>query len=176
MAAMGAERFDIINISMLLLHLKEPTMLLAALRKYLQPQGTVIIRDIDDGLNFAYPDPDKRFERIYKICDHDEQSGNRRNGRQIHHALVQAGYSRVQLLRQGLSSANMNPEQKEALFRMYFPFTLENAGIMAEKYAWNLEYREDYQWYSSVFEDVHALFSTPDFIFSLGFMSYIAKP
>ena len=168
-------KFDIINISMLLLHLKTPSDLLTILRKYLSEEGTLLIRDIDDGLNFAFPDPKNHFERIYKICENDEQSGNRRNGREIHHNLIQAGFSNIQLFKQGLSTSNMDVSQKEALFQMYFPFTLENARIMTEKYPWNREYLEDYQWYSNIYEEIHQYFTMPNFIFSLGFVSFVAR-
>lgn len=172
---LNIKKFDIINISMLLLHLKAPIKLLATLRNFLSEDGTLIIRDIDDGLNFAFPDPNNRFDRIYKICENDEQSGNRQNGRQIFHDLIQAGYSNVQLYRQGLSTSNMTNIQKEAIFQMYFPFTLENARIMSEKYPWNTEFKEDYQWYSSIYDEIHQLFAKPEFIFSLGFVSFIAE-
>lgn len=167
--------FDIINISMLLLHLKEPVKLLSILKKYISENGTVIIRDIDDGLNFAYPNPNNAFDRIYKMCDHDEQSGSRRNGRQVYHDLKCAGFTSVTLECQGLSSDTMNNDQKEALFHMYFPFTLENARIMMDKYPWKNEYKEDYLWYKNEFDNIHALFSKPEFIFSLGFVTYTAK-
>jgi len=170
----GIHQFDVINISMLLLHLQDPQRLLQALRTSLAPNGTVIIRDIDDGINFAYPDPDNAFERIYKMCDHDEQSGNRHNGRRIFCDLVNAGYTGITLEAQGLSSVSMNREEKEALFRMYFPFTLQNAGIMLEKYPWNKEYQADHQWYAANFDRIHQAFLEPDFVFSLGFMTYTA--
>lgn len=169
------EQFDIINISMLLLHLKDPVKLLTALRKYLRDTGILIIRDIDDGINFAFPDEEKAFDRIYKMCEHDEQSGNRRTGRQIYHYLVKAGFSAITLEHQGLSSAGMSEVQRETLFRMYFPFTLENAKIMAEKYPRNIAYKEDYEWFQACFDEIHKTFLRSDFIFSLGFMSYTAK-
>lgn len=174
-AEAGVSKFDIINLSMILLHLKNPAKLLSILKNYLSDNGTVIIRDLDDGLNFAYPDPDNSFDRIYKMCDHDEQSGNRRNGRQIYNDLFRAGFTRIKLEKQGLSSLGMNDEQKESFFRMYFPFTLENAKIMSEKNPWNKEYEEDYLWYKDRYDSVHDLFLKPDFIFSLGFMSYTAS-
>lgn len=175
LSAHDMEAFDIINISMLLLHLKDPTKLLRVLHRYLSEDGTLIIRDIDDGINFAFPDPARAFDRIYTLCDHDEQSGNRRNGRQIHHYLVEAGFTNITLEHQGLSSAGMSTSQREALFRMYFPFTLENAKIMAEKYPRNIAYQEDYLWYQSCYDQIHQQFLSPDFIFSLGFMSYTAR-
>lgn len=167
--------FDIINISMLLLHIKEPAVLLKKIKKYLSEGGTIVIRDIDDGINFAYPDPTNAFERIYRMCDHDEQSGNRRTGRSVYHDLSDSGYSNIRLVRQGLSSIGMNDEQKEGLFQMYFPFTLKNAQIMHEKYAWNVEYKEDYLWYKKIYDSLHMEFMKPNFVFSLGFQIYTAS-
>lgn len=168
-------KFDIINVSMLLLHLKNPVKLLTVLHEYLSDEGTLIIRDIDDGINFAFPDDSKAFDRIYSMCEHDEQSGNRRNGRQVYSYLVRAGFSRIRLECQGLSSAGMSDIQKEALFRMYFPFTLENAEIMMKKYPRNITYKEDYLWFRSCYDDIHKSFMNPDFVFSLGFMTYTAQ-
>ena len=53
MQNMGIEYFDIINVSMILLHLKEPMKVLEVLKQFLHKDGTIIIRDIDDGLNFV---------------------------------------------------------------------------------------------------------------------------
>ena len=170
------DKFDVINISMLLLHLKNPREVLAILKNHLATDGTLIIRDIDDGLNFAYPDEKNAFPRIYKMCDHDEQSGSRRNGRQIYHDLVNAGFTRIKIEKQGLSTAGMDESQRETLFRMYFPFTLENAQIMMKKYPWNKEYQEDYLWFNENYDDIHQTFLQPDFLFSIGVISYTAQP
>ena len=141
----------------------------------LSEDGVLIIRDIDDGLNYAFPDDTRDFERIVKMCDHDQQSGNRRNGRQIYYQLRKAGFTRITLERQGFSSVGMNDAQKQTMFQLYFPFTLENARIMSEKFPKNPEYREDYLWYHSCFEDIHKKFMDPDFVFSFGFVSYTAR-
>jgi hypothetical protein len=160
---------------MVLLHLLNPTALLTALRPLLSENGILIVRDIDDGINFAAPDPHNAFERIYKICENDEQSGNRRTGRQVFVFLSRAGYQGIRLERQGLSSAGMTREEKEVLFHMYFPFTLDNAKIMMEKYPWNKDYQKDYLWYGEHFEELKEHFLEEDFIFSLGFMTYTAR-
>ena len=171
----GISAFDVINISMVLLHLVNPTALLKALRPLLSEDGILIVRDIDDGINFAAPDPHNAFERIYKICENDEQSGNRRTGRQVFVCLSQAGYRDIRLEKQGLSSVGMTREEKEVLFNMYFPFTLDNAKIMMEKYPWNKDYQKDYLWYAEHFEELKERFLKEDFIFSLGFMTYTAR-
>ncbi len=61
MESMSYEKFDIINISMLLLHLKNQCRLFRILRRVLASGGTIIIKDIDDGLNIAYPDSNAEF-------------------------------------------------------------------------------------------------------------------
>ena len=174
MKKLNIDGFDIINISMLLLHLRKPDNLLYALNECLSDRGTLVIRDIDDGLNFAYPDPTNAFERIYKICNNDEQSGNRRNGRQIFNNLKKAGFKNIKLERQGLNSIGMSEREKECFFQMYFPFTKDNCKLMSEKYPWNTEYREDSIWYEANYNDIRELFLQPDFVFSLGFMTYTA--
>lgn len=169
------DEFDIVNVSMVLLHLDNPTKLLTKLYGFMSDQGTIIIRDIDDGINFAFPDSTNAFERIYQMCARDEQSGNRTNGRQIFSALYDAGYKEIRLERQGLSTVGMSVEEKDALFNMYFPFTLENAGIMMEKYPWNSDCKKDYLWYKQNYDNIHNAFLEPNFVFSLGFMNYTAR-
>lgn len=170
------KHFDIVNVSMVLLHVQDPEKLLSILRSSISNHGTIIIRDIDDGINFAYPDPDNAFARIYKMCYHDTQSGYRHNGRKVFSDLINAGYSEVSLERQGMSTIGMTNQQKETLFSMYFPFILENAKIMMDNAPWNIEYQEDYCWYQKNFDQIHSKFSHSDFVFSLGFMVYTAKP
>lgn len=78
----------------------------------LSEDGIIIIRDIDDGLNFAFPDDENVFERIYKICDENETSGLRRNGRRIYTNLVLAGFRNITLEKEGLSSIGMTYDEK----------------------------------------------------------------
>ena len=169
------DKFEIINISMLLLHIKDPNRLLIILHHFLSNDGTIIIRDIDDGINFAFPDQDNTFERIYGMCARDEQSGNRTNGRQVYTALYNSGFSHILLERQGLSSIGLTQDERETLFNMYFPFTLKNAEIMMNKYSWNLDYKKDFLWYKENFDKIHKDFLNESFVFSLGFMTYTAK-
>ncbi len=46
----GIGGFDVINCSMVVLHMQNPVSALSRLRTLLAPNGTVIVRDIDDGL------------------------------------------------------------------------------------------------------------------------------
>lgn len=171
----GITGFDIVNISMVLLHLSNPKQVLQLIHKVISKDGVILIREIDDGINFAFPDPDHAFDRIYRICYRDEQSGYRLRGRQIYHLLSQAGFTNIKLEKQGLSTIGMSPEEKDAFFQIYFPFTLENAKIMKEKYPKEKEYAEDYLWYQKEYDEIYKRFMCEDFVFSLGFQTYSAQ-
>lgn len=168
-------KFNIINISMVLLHLKSPYKLLKTLRKFLSEDGTVIIKDIDDGLNLAYPDEKGEFARVVEICHRNETSGFRESGRQIFTFLNRSGYKKIRLEKQGLSTAGMDFEQRSALFDTYFSFVLEDLKIMRNRYPDDKRIAMDYEWYKNSYEDLEERFQDDAFFFSLGYMIFTAQ-
>lgn len=166
--------FNIINISMLLLHLKSPFRLLKTLRKFLSSDGIVIIKDIDDGLNMAYPDPDGSFARLIEICNQNETAGFRHSGRQIYTLLKRAGYKNISLEKQGLSVVGMDCDERFAMFDTYFSFILEDLRIMKERYPNDKRIAQDLEWYSENYETLEGRFQDEAFYFNLGFMLFTA--
>ena len=171
----GIEKFNLINVSMVILHLKNPYRLLKVLRSYLAKGGMIIIKDIDDGLNLAYPDDTKDFERIINICVSNDTSGYRHSGRQIYTLLKHAGYSQVCLEKMGLSTVGMDYDERAALFDTYFSFILEDLKIMRERYPEKEAVREDYEWYLKNYEAMEERFQDDAFFFTLGFILYTAR-
>lgn len=168
-------KFNVINISMVLLHIKSPYKLLKNLRKYLSKDGIVIIKDIDDGFNVAYPDEKGEFARVVDICKKNETSGFRESGRQIYTFLNRAGYKKVKLEKVGLSTVGMDYEQRCALFDTYFSFVLEDVKIMQERYPDDKRISGDCDWYSKVYDELEEKFQDEAFFFSLGFMLFTAQ-
>lgn len=173
--AQDIDRFNVINISMVLLHLKAPYKVLKALRKFLSDDGVLIIKDIDDGLNLAYPDEKGEFARAMEICKKNETSGFRESGRQIYTLLNRAGYKKVKLEKAGLSTDDMDYEEREALFDVYFSFILEDLKIMKDRYPADKRIAADYDWYRKVYDDLEEKFQDDGFFFSLGFMIFTAQ-
>ena len=169
------EKFNIINISMVLLHIKSPYKLLKNIRKFLSDDGIVIIKDIDDGLNLAYPDEKGEFARVVEICKKNETSGFRESGRQIYTLLNRAGYKKVKLEKQGLSTVGMDYEERSALFDTYFSFIIEDLKIMRERYPEDKRVLTDYEWYRKSYDDLEEKFQDDAFFFTLGFMIYTAQ-
>ena len=172
---MRAEQFNVINISMIILHMKTPYRLLKSLRKFLARGGTVVIKDIDDGFNIAYPDEGGDFERVVGICKANETSGYRHSGRQIYTLLRHAGYRDVCLEKQGLSTIGMDYDERSALFDTYFSFILEDLKIMLDRYPNDKQIQNDYKWYLNIYEDLEERFQDDAFFFNLGFVMFTAK-
>ncbi len=170
----GIEKFNVVSISNLIMHLKNPRKMLKTVRKYLAPDGRVIIKDVDDGLNVAYPDPDGIFEQAVNICGSLEFTGYRKSGRQIYSFLKKSGYKTVKLIKSGLSTADMTYEQKEALFSIYFTYVFVNLEKAHRSHPDNDEIFNNLQWFSKNYDRMEEAFLADDFLFSLGFMSYVA--
>jgi SAM-dependent methyltransferase len=172
---MDIREFNIINISMLLLHLKSPYRLLRIVRKYLARGGRIIVKDIDDGFNLVYPDDGGDFARVIDICNRNETSGYRHSGRQVYTLLRRAGYRDIVLEKAGLSTVGMNYEERDALFDTYFSFIREDLAIMAERYPHDKRVLQDYAWYTKNYEDLEERFQDETLFFNLGFVMFTAS-
>jgi len=135
----------------------------------------IIIKDIDDGLNFAFPDPEGSFERVFNICEADERSGYRKSGRQIFTFLNKLQLKNIKLEKAGLNTIGMDFNERSALFNIYFPFILEDLEILVDKYPNYAQLREDLEWYSENFNNIEEKFHESDFIFNLGMMLFTAN-
>ena len=59
----------------------------------LKNNGDIFIRDIDDGFNVAYPDPQDVFKKTMEICANIKESGYRKSGREIYSLLHKSKYT-----------------------------------------------------------------------------------
>ena len=175
MAEQGIEGFNVINISMLLLHLKTPYKLLKNLRQFLTRDGIIVIKDIDDGYNIVYPDEKGEFNRVMEICSRNETSGYRQSGRQIYTLLGRAGYNDIKLEKLGLTTIGMDYDEREAVFETYFSFVLGDLLIMKKRYPNDKRIANDYEWYSTTYEELEEKFHDNNLFFSLGFMLFTAR-
>ena len=171
----GIKAFNVINLSMILLHLKTPYKLLKKLRAVLAKDGTIIVKDIDDGYNIAYPDENGDFAKAIEICGREELAGYRKSGRQIYTLLYRAGFKHVTQERLGLSTVGMDSDERSALFDTYFSFIGADLKQLLEKYPDDRRLKADSEWYDSVYDDLEERFQDDAFYFLLGFVLYTAQ-
>lgn len=169
------EAFDFINISMILLHVENPERLLWKLRKVLKTNGDVFIRDIDDGFNIAYPDPQDVFKKTMEICARSKESGYRKSGREIYSLLYNTRYSNIKLEKQGINNIGMSLEEKEAFFNTYFSFIIVDAKTHMLDNPADLTAKKEYEWLYDNFDELEEAFYQNSFFFNLGFVIFTAK-
>ena len=175
MSECGISSFNVVNVSMVILHLKNPYRLLKNIRGFLEKGASIIIKDIDDGFDVAYPDSGGDFDRVIRICARNETSGYRQSGRQILPLLRRAGFRNIALEKLCMTTVGMDYEERSALFDVYFSFILEDLKIMVDRYPDDKMLQRDLDWYRDVYDDLEERFHSDDFFFSLGFMLFTAQ-
>lgn len=172
--ALNIEGFDIINISMVLLHVKEPLELLDTLAGHLKVGGRFVILDIDDGFNLAYPDENGAFKRAVEICSKTEYSGCRESGRQIYKMLSEIDMKYIQLHKIGLSTVGMCRERREEFFNIYFWIILDDLRKMHSEKPENAIISSHLSWMEKEYKTMKRDFKNKEFYFNLGVMLFSA--
>ncbi len=171
---LSLDGFDIINVSMMLLHTKKPQFLIDTLCDHLADGGQLVILDIDDGLNIAYPDPDGIFRKAVDLCFETEFSGFRHSGRQIYELLSEQDFEKIELHRAGLSTVGMSRSEKGYFFDIYFWFILDDLRKMHADKPKNRVIKAQLDWMEEHYKQMRMTFRERGFFFNLGFMLYSA--
>ena len=169
------DKFDIIHISMLLLHMENPSKLLKRIKPLLSKGGKLFIRDIDDTLTFVHPDPMGGFNRMIRICAREELSGYRHSGKEIYSMRIENGFRNVALEKKGLDTSQMTLEEKDALFHTYFSFIYEDTKILYLRNPENKRVLDDYNWLENNYGALKQEYDRPETLFQLGFVTYTAE-
>lgn len=169
------DSFDVINISLLLLHLENPFKVLSILCRFLKPNGVVFIRDVDDGFTYGYPDNDHLVEKLVGIVEKTETAGYRRSGRRIAFYLKQLDFKFIERANLGMSSRDMDKKQKEAFFDMCVPWIIDDIEQMTKKYPDSREWKNNLEWANKSVELLHERFFEDNYIYNLGTIIYIAS-
>lgn len=167
--------FNLINISMVLLHLKNPETTLKILNKYLLPGGYIIIKDVDDTHEEAFPDNDNLFEKLKELSLDDHYSGCRLSGRQIPVALKNANFKDIHIAKVGLSTLDLNLNDRDAFFHMCFSYFEFNHEMRVRDNPKDRNARKNLQWIKENYATLNEQFLEPSFYFMLGLMLFIAR-
>lgn len=170
----GIEKFDIIHLSFICMHLKNPAKILKILREHLSERGIIFIKDIDDGQVFCFPDKNRYFEKIQKISLKSRTSGFRFSGRQIYTMLVDNNYKDIDLVKSGFCTVGLDNEEKEDLFEMNFSFILEDLEVEAKEHTDRDDIQEDFKSLSDSYPKMKNEFLKQNFIYNCGLMIYTA--
>lgn len=171
---LNIDGFDIINVSMMLLHTINPAALLDVLSDHLADGGRLIVLDIDDGFNVAFPDPGFVFKKAIDLCFETEYSGFRHCGRMVYKMLHDVDMRTVTLHKVGYSTVGMDRKQKESFFDVYFWFVLDDLRKMHAEAPNSKFIKSDLDWMEAHYKEMRMAFKKKDFFFTLGFVLFSA--
>lgn len=162
MNELGIEKFDIMFGALLLLHLKKPVAVLKKLRKFLSPDGYIVMRGSDDGSVLALND-DGVIQQIVDKCNTTVGFSDRQNGRKLYHQLVSAGYVdvKVETFLKDLSGKSI--DERDEIFFERFSYRVNNFEKISNADPTNKQKKDDYMFMKYALQELETIFSNQDF-------------
>lgn len=169
------EGFDFINILALISHLKNPSKMFKVIRRFCNRDSYILVRNIDDGLNLAFPDPNHDFKKALAILQHCTAVGYRYSGREIYTMLSKRGYKDIALERSSITTIGMDVDDKEAFFDTVFEFIRKGLEKEVTLHPESDDLAFMFKWYKKVYPELEDAFMDESFFFNFGFMIYTAR-
>ena len=167
------EQYDIIHLSYVLQHLKNPEEVLSNLKSKLTDRGIILIKVPDDSFKFCYPDPDDLLFKIFRLYERDimpkqniTQYTDRYIGKKIFSYLTHANYQNIQLYHSITDTINKTVEEKIKLFTSSIAFRSAN-----DKYDINISVKEEM---NNLMEALKEKFKQEDFYYTMTVLYYVA--
>ena len=159
------EAFDVVHLSLVVLHLKNPVNLFTLLRRYIKKDGRIVIVEADDDKAVLSPD-DYYLRKYNSLLKLDPYMGNRECASNMYIWLNKAGYCSIHdtyVYAQGKDTAT-----KKAMFDIYFsslPVDFEDLCIDDSS---NEDYRMAKDWLDENIDDIYEYLLHEATVFSFG--------
>ena len=159
------EAFDVVHLSLVVLHLKDPVRVLSILKKYIGKGGRIVIVEADDDKATLSPD-DYYLRKYNSLLKIDPYMGNRECANNMYIWLNQAGYHNIKDSYAFVQSGDM--ETKKVMFDIYFsslPVDFEELCIDDPS---NEDYRMAKDWLDENIDDIYEYLLHEATVFSFG--------
>ena len=171
----GVEGIDIVYLSMAIMDFKKPFKVLQAIQNYLNDDAVMIVRDVDDGAVFAYPDKDGLFAKFQSFYIHNIYSGYRYTGRQVYSYIRKMEPREISLERYGVNTSNMSIRDKKTLFECWFSFIPNDFARMLRENPSSKIAKEVVDFCKEHYDELNEQFFSRDVLFSAGYVIYSVK-
>ena len=171
----GVEGIDIVYLSMAIIDFKKPFKILQAIQNYLNEDAVMLVRDVDDGAVFAYPDKDGLFSKFQSFYIHNIYSGYRYTGRQVYSYIRKMEPREIFLERYGVNTSNMSIRDKKALFECWFSFIPNDFARMLRENPSSKIAKEVVDFCNEHYDELNEQFFSRDVLFSAGYVIYSVK-
>ncbi len=135
MAAQGIDAFDVVHVSLVLMHLKHPARLLRALRSLLSPQGQLLVVEGDYSQCSITPDPTGLCQGFTTALAQDPFAGDATLGRRLGGVLAACGFGGVVFENKYIEGAPHDHAQKQILFDTFCSYLKDDADFVTQTQA-----------------------------------------
>lgn len=175
LAAVGADGIDFVCLSMAIMDFKKPFKVLQAIQNCLNDDAEMIVRDVDDGAVFAYPDKNGYFAKFQSFYVRNKYSGYRYTGRQVYSYVRKMEPRSICLERYGINTSEMNRRDKKALFECWFSFIPNDFGRMLREDPACAIAREVVDFCEKYYDEMNEQFFSRETLFNSGYVIYSVK-
>lgn len=175
MREMGVSGFDFLNLTLAVMDLENPFKTLKKIKSFLNAGAVAYVRDVEDGVVFAYPDENGLFEQFKEFYKLDLLSGSRHSGRQIFNIMRKLGAKDVRLERCGLSTASMDYNKRRLLFECWFSFIPNDFRRMLAENPQDETAKKVLGWVDEYYDDLEEKFFDDNFLFQSGYVIYTVR-
>lgn len=148
------QQFDIIYISFVLMHLRDPEALLVRLKSLLKPDGVLIVTEGNDGIYDISPGGAELLRGALEILKKDKYAGNRETGKTLPDILSKCGYSDTETLCEYISAKADETEKKEDIFTTFFSYLPDDVELLLAEDPENAEYIAFSDWLRENYESL----------------------
>lgn len=173
--AAGVDGVDLVYLSMAIMDFKKPFKVLQAIQNCLNDGAVMIVRDVDDGAVFAYPDKGGLFAKFQSFYIHNIYSGYRYTGRQVYSYVKKMDPREIVLELYGVNTSNMSRKDKKALFECWFSFIPNDFSRMLRENPESKIAKEVVEFCEKHYDELNEQFFSGDVLFSAGYIIYSVK-
>lgn len=168
MADAGIGAFDLIHISYVLLHLKDPGALLAKLQGVLAPGGRLIVMETNDAISVLSPDPLRMFQTFLEILSLDPLAGDRNCGGRVPGLLADSGFQEICVENILIRADSSQPQKKKDLFDIFFSYLPEDMRLLRSREPDDLRYASCASWLKLHYNTLRDIVLAEDSALSIG--------
>lgn len=168
MAQNGVAAFDVIHVSFVLMHLKNPGALLGTIKNLLAPGGRLIIVEADDTLSRVSPDENHLCKSFMEILSLDPYSGDRTCASKIPSCLAESGYKQITLENTVIQAGNAETKKKHDIFTSFFSYLPEDVLSLTQNNPNSAQYAAWSSWLNLHFDALRSLILTESTEVSIG--------
>ena len=171
----GVDGIDVVYLSMAIMDFKKPFKVLQTIQSFLNDDAVMIIRDVDDGAVFAYPDKDGLFAKFQSFYIHNIYSGYRYTGRQVYSYVRKMEPREITLEKYGINTSAMSRKDKKALFESWFSFIPNDFSRMLREDPESETAKEVVEFCQKYYDELNEQFFSRDVLFSAGYVIYSVR-